>query len=140
MSQEQGNPTVVQPPGWPRPIGYSNGMKIPAGSDLIVVAGQVGWDTEERFPGTFIEQWRQALSNVMAVVEAGGGTGASLASMTIYVTDKKDYLEDLKAVGTVWKEVIGRHFPAMALVEVAALVEDEAMVEVQALASVKGAE
>lgn len=138
MSQEKWNPEPIEPPGWPRPIGYANGMTIPAGAGLIVVAGQVGWDENQHFSPEFIDQWRQALSNVMAVVHTGGGTAASIASMTIYVTDKQAYLSDLKAIGTAWKEVVGRHFPAMALVEVAALVEDDAMVEIQALASVKG--
>ena len=137
MSEKTVKPESIEPPGWPRPVGYSNGMKVPAGADLLFVAGQVGWDLAQQFPKTFIEQFRLALENVMAVVDAAGAQSEHIASMTIYVTDKKAYLDDLKGVGNAWRDVLGRVFPAMALVEVSALVEDEAMVEIQAIAVVK---
>lgn len=137
MSEETVRPQSVEPPGWPRPTGYSNGMRVPSGADLLFVAGQVGWDTEENFPGSFVEQFRLALENVMAVVSAAGTVSESIASMTIYVTDKKAYLDNLKGVGSAWRDVLGRVYPAMALVEVSALVEDDAMVEIQAIAVVK---
>jgi len=112
-------------------------MRVPSGADLLFVAGQVGWDKEEKFPSSFVEQFRLALENVMAVVGAAEAQPESIASMTIYVTNKKAYLENLKGVGSAWRDVLGRVYPAMALVEVSALVEDDAMVEIQAIAVVK---
>ncbi len=133
-----GLPVAVNPPALGEPRGYSNGFRVPAGADLVFVAGQIGWDAEQNLSPEFSEQFKQALVNVVTVVEAAGGGPESLVSMTIYVTDKRAYLADLRALGTVWKSVIGRHYPAMALVEVTALVEDDAMVEVQAVAAVIG--
>ena len=137
MSDATIKPEPVEPPGWPRPMGYSNGMLVPAGAELLFVAGQVGWDTEQRFPESFIDQFRQALTNVKAVVSAADAGPESIASMTIYVTDKQAYLEDLRAIGNAWREVLGRVYPSMALVEVSALVEDAAKVEIQAIAAIK---
>ncbi len=126
-------PRIVQPPSWPRPKGYSNGMA--ARGEVLAVAGQVGWDASERLVAPeFLPQFRQALANVRAVVEAAGGTPAHIISLTIYVTDRREYLADLAATGAAYREVMGKHFPAMALVEVAGLVEPGAKVEIQALA------
>ncbi len=122
----------VLPSGWPRPKGYANGM-IGEGRHLHV-AGQVGWDTEERFPGGFVAQLDQALANFLAVVEAAGGTAQSVARMTVYVTDMHAYRASLREVGAVWKQRMGRHFPAMALVGVTELVEPEALVEIEGVA------
>ena len=128
----------VQPPGWKPPKGYANGMKAPAGARLVFVAGQVAWDAEQRLvgPGDFVAQFRQALSNVVAVVAAAGGQPEDIASLTVFVTDKQQYLASTKALGAVWRELMGRHYPAMALVEVAGLVEEGALLEIQGLAAV----
>ena len=128
------NKTIL-PEGWARPKGYANG--VVAEGRMVFVAGQVGWDpTSEtpKFPSTFAEQFDQALANVMTVVRAGGGEPSQIVRLTVYVTDKKEYLGALKAVGDAWKKHMGRNFPAMALVQVAALVEDLAKVEIEATA------
>lgn len=137
MSDEQSkNPVEIAPAAWGKAVGYSNGMRIPRNADLVFVAGQIGWNTEQELAVSFHDQFRLALLNVLEVVKEAGGSAESIASMTIYVTDKQAYLEDLRALGKIWREVLGKHFPAMALVEVSALVEDDAMVEIQAVASV----
>jgi enamine deaminase RidA (YjgF/YER057c/UK114 family) len=123
----------VQPEGWMRPRGYSNGMR--ARGQLLAVAGQIAWDAEGRIVSdAFAQQFRQALGNVRDVVAAAGGSASDIISLTIYVTDKREYLDGLAGVGDAYREVLGKHFPAMALVQVAALVEPEAKVEIQALA------
>ncbi len=126
---------IIQPPGWPAPKGYSNGI-IAEGRTLFI-GGQVGWDvtvTPPRFPAGFVEQFEQALKNVLAVLHAAGGKPEQLTRFTVYVTDKKEYLASLKALGTAWKTLLGRHYPAMALVQVVALVEDDAKIEIEATA------
>ena len=126
-------PRIVQPEGWKRPRGYANGMA--AQGELLAVAGQIGWNSQEQFETEeFVGQFRQALSNVVAVVEAAGGAPTNIISLTIYVTDKREYIADIKAVGASYRELLGKHFPAMALVEVSALLEPRAKVEIQALA------
>jgi enamine deaminase RidA (YjgF/YER057c/UK114 family) len=122
----------VLPLGWSRPKGYANGM-IAVGRHLHV-AGQVGWDTDERFPEGFVAQLDQALANFLAVVEAAGGTPQCVARMTVYVTDMDAYRASLAEVGAAWKRRMGRHFPAMALVGVTTLVEPEALVEIEGVA------
>jgi len=123
----------VQPEGWPRPRGYSNGM---AGTgELLAVAGQIAWDaTGTIVSHDFAAQFRQALANVVAVVHAAGGTADDLVSLTIFVVDKREYLAAATELGAIWRALLGRHYPAMALVQVSALVEDAAKVEIQALA------
>ncbi len=122
-------------PGWPAPRGYANGM-IGAGRTLCV-AGQIGWDAQGVFhTDDLIAQFDQALANVVAVVTAAGAAVTDLASMTIYVTDIEGYRARLKELGPVWRARLGKHFPAMALVAVAALVEPRAKVEIQATAFV----
>ena len=128
-------PTAVEPKGWARPTGFSNGMV--AEGRMLFVAGQVGWDptlATPKFPATFAAQFGQALGNVIAVVRAAGGGPEHVARLTVYVTDKKEYLGALKEVGAAWREKMGKHFPAMALVQVSALVEDAAKVEIEATA------
>jgi len=124
--------------GWKAPRGYSNGMLAPAGSRLLAVAGQIAWDAEQRLVGgaDFAAQFRQALSNVVAVVRSAGGAPTDLISLTIYVVDKQAYLGATKELGAIWKDVVGRHYPTMALVEVADLLEEGAQVEIQALAAI----
>lgn len=126
---------TIQPEGWARPKGYANG--VVAEGRMVFVAGQVGWDpTSEtpKFPSTFAEQFDQALANVVAVVRAGGGEPSQIVRLTIYVTDKTEYLASLKPVGEAWRKHMGKNFPAMALVQVAGLVEDGAKLEIEATA------
>lgn len=105
------------------------------GTRTLFVAGQVGWDREMRFVSDdFAEQFVQALDNVLAVVREAGGTPEHIGRMTIYVTDKARYLAAAKAIGVAWRERMGKHYPAMALVEVKALLEDRALVEIEATA------
>ena len=129
-----GNRTVL-PEGWHRPKGYSNA--VIAQGRQIYVAGQVGWDSEERFNSDDIaEQAAQALRNVVAVLEAAGARPEHIVRMTWYVTDKAAYIAGLKEIGQAYREIIGRNFPAMTAVEVTALVEDRAKVEVECTAVV----
>jgi enamine deaminase RidA (YjgF/YER057c/UK114 family) len=125
---------VLLPKGWPRPKGFSNGM---AGRGRVVlVGGQIGWDEQGRFAKGLADQTAQALRNILAVVaEAGGGPG-HIARLTWYVTDMDAYRGQQAEMGAVYRKVMGRHFPAMALVEVRRLVEPEALVEIEATAIV----
>ncbi len=130
-----GRHRTVQPSGWARPRGYSNG--VVAEGRWLFIAGQIGWDprsTTPTFPSGFAAQFDQTLANVVAVLREAGGTPEDLVRLTVYVTDKKAYLEALPAVGEAWKRHIGKTFPTMALVQVSALLEDEAMVEMEATA------
>lgn len=124
---------ILQPPNWPRPKGFSNG--IAARGRLIFIAGQIGWDEHCRIQSSdFSEQVRQALKNIIAVLAASDGKPEHIVRMTWYVTSKREYLAAYKSIGKVYRELIGRHYPAMTAVEVAALVEDEAKVEIEATA------
>jgi enamine deaminase RidA (YjgF/YER057c/UK114 family) len=126
----------LQPPGWPRPKGYANGM---AGQGRVVlVGGQVGWDAEGRFPAGFVAQAEQALRNILAVLAEAGGGPEHVGRLTWYVTDMAEYRESLRALGPAYRVVMGRHSPAMTLVQVAALVEPEARVEIEATAILPG--
>lgn len=125
--------TVILPPGWRRPKGYANG--IVAEGRLLVTAGLIGWDEQERFPSDdFIDQVRQALKNTVQVLAGGGAGPEHIVRMTWYITDKQEYLDRRRELGTVYRETIGRHFPAMAVVQVAALLEDRARVEIETTA------
>ncbi len=124
---------TLLPAGWKQPKGYANG--IAASGTLVFVAGQIGWTAEERFEtDDFAGQTRQALRNVLAVLKEAGGGPEHVTRLTWYVTDKHEYLGALSAVGAAYREVMGRHYPAMTLVEVRALVEDRAKVEIEATA------
>lgn len=123
---------AVLPDGWPAPKGYANGMVT--NGRLVHVGGQIGWDTEGTFPNGFLPQVEQALRNVVAVVEAAGGRADTIARLTWYVTDMDAYRGALTDLGPIYRSVMGRHFPAMALVRVVELVEHEAMVEIEAVA------
>jgi enamine deaminase RidA (YjgF/YER057c/UK114 family) len=125
---------VLQPPGWPRPRGYSNG--IAASGRLLFTAGIVGWDEQERFAPDFVGQFRQVLVNTLAVLAEGGAGPEHIVRMTWYVTSRDDYLASAAQVGAVYRELIGRIYPAMAVVEVSALVEAEAMIEIETTAVV----
>ena len=123
---------IVNPESWAAPKGYANGIVAPAGGRTIFIAGQVGWDADQKLVGDdFLSQFRQALENVVAVLRAAGGDPEPLARLTIYVTDKREYLEALREIGQAWRDVMGKHFPAMALVEVKALLEPGAKVEIE---------
>jgi len=124
----------IQPAGWKRPSGYSNG--VVASGKLLLVAGQIGWNpaTCTFETDAFIKQFELALANVVTVVRTAGGQPADIARLTVYVTDKKQYLADLPAIGAAYRAHLGKHFPAMALVQVSALVEDRALVEIEATA------
>ncbi len=124
---------TILPPGWPRPKGYSNG--VAARGEVLAIAGMIGWDAQERLVSPeFVPQFRQALENVRAVVDAAGGAPEHIISLTIYVVDKQQYCAALPEVGRVYREVLGRNFPTMALVQVADLLEPGALVEIQGLA------
>jgi enamine deaminase RidA (YjgF/YER057c/UK114 family) len=131
--RDAGGPSAVVVPGWPAPRGYANGM-IGRGR-VLFVAGQIGWDEQRRFAGGgLVEQFGQALANLIAVVRAAGGGPEHVASRTVYVTDIEAYRAGLPAIGAAWRAHMGKVFPAMALVAVSALVEREAVVEIQAQA------
>lgn len=123
---------AVLPEGWPAPRGYANGTVTDG--PLVHVAGQIGWHPDGTFASGFVPQARLALENVVAVVEAAGGTREGIARLTWYVTDMAAYRASLAALGPAYREVMGRHFPAMALIGVCALVEEEAFVEIEAVA------
>lgn len=124
---------ILQPPNWPRPNGFSNG--IAARGRLVFIAGQVGWDERCRIVSTdFSEQVRQALKNTVAVLAAGDGKPEHIVRMTWYVTNKREYLASYKSIGPIYREIMGRHYPAMTAIEVAGLVEDDAKVEIEATA------
>jgi enamine deaminase RidA (YjgF/YER057c/UK114 family) len=124
---------IIQPAGWAAARGYANGVLTPDGT--LYVGGQIGWDADQVFRShDFIGQMEQALRNIIAVVEAAGGTAADLVRLTWYVIDKKEYLARQAEVGQAYRRVLGRHFPAMTMVVVAGLVEDEALIEIEATA------
>jgi len=126
---------ILQPDGWAPPIGYANG--IAASGRTIVVGGQIGWNAAQQFESDdLVDQVRQTLENIVAVLCEGGAAPAHLVSLTWYLTDIEDYLANAREIGRAWREVIGRHFPAMAVVEVTRLVERRAKVEIQATAVV----
>ena len=128
--------SVINPAALAEPRGYNNGVLVTSGS-LLFVAGQIGWDRQGRMVSDdFVEQFAQALENVLAVVREAGGDATSITRLLIFITDKKEYTSQLKAIGSVYRQLMGKHFPAMSLVEVKALVEDLAKVEIEAIAVV----
>jgi enamine deaminase RidA (YjgF/YER057c/UK114 family) len=125
--------TILQPEGWAKPIGYANG--VAATGRTLFVGGQIGWNgTSEFETDDFVGQVRQTLKNVVAVLAAGGAEPRHITSMTWYFTDKQEYLANLRGLGEAYREIIGRHYPAMAAMQVVALVEDRAKIEIQATA------
>ncbi len=125
----------VQPQGWMAPKGYHNGVILPAGR-MLFIAGQIAWDENQKIvgPGDMAKQFEQAFLNVKEVIESAGGCVESVGKLTIYVTDKAAYSSSTKAIGKAYREIFGKHFPAMTLVEVKSLLEPEAMVEIEAFA------
>ena len=130
---------ILQPPGWARPKGFSNGIAVRGGT-TVYIAGQVGWTAQERFEQkTFAGQFRQALANIVAVLGQAGGRPEHLVRLTWYVLDKQEYLASLREVGAAYREVIGRHYPTMAVVQVTGLVEAQARLEIEATAVIPDA-
>ena len=126
---------TLQPEGWLAPRGYANGIE--ASGRQIYVGGQIGWNGQCQFEtDDLVAQIRQALSNCVAVVAAGGGLPEHIVRMTWYLRDKKEYVVRLKEIGSVYREVMGRHYPAMSAVQVADLIEDKAKVEIEVTAIV----
>lgn len=121
--------TIVEPPAWKRPSGYSNGI---VENGFLFVSGQVGWNETGAFSPDFVAQVRQALDNICAVIAAAGARRERIVRLTWYVTDRQVYKTCLAEIGTIYREIIGKHFPAMSVVEVKGLVEDKALVEIEA--------
>jgi enamine deaminase RidA (YjgF/YER057c/UK114 family) len=127
---------ILQPPGWPRPKGYSNG--ISARGRMIFTGGIVGWDEHETFPEhTLAGQFARVLRNTLAILAEDGAGPEHIVRMTCYVTDRSDYLNSRDEIGAAWREIMGKAYPAMALVEVKGLVENAALVEVETTAVVE---
>ncbi len=126
---------IVEPQGLGRPHGYSQGMLATGNGRLLFVSGQIGWDAHEKIVSPELTaQFAQALDNVLAVVSTAGGGPSHVARMTIYVVDKQDYRTHAKAIGEAYRARMGKHFPAMTLVEVKSLLEDAAKVEIEVTA------
>lgn len=126
---------ILQPPNWPRPKGYSNGVS--ARGRMIFTAGVVGWDEQESFPEhTLHGQFAQALRNTLQILAEDGAGPQHVARMTCYIVDRGEYLRERDEIGGAWKEIMGPNYPAMALVEVKALVEPAAKIEIETTAVV----
>lgn len=126
---------ILQPPGWPRPKGYANG--VACSGRQVFVSGMIGWDAEGRFhTDDFVGQARQALENIVAVLREAGAGPEHIVRMTWYVVDKREYLDAGRELGAAYREVLGRHYPAMSAVQVAGLMENRARVEIEATAIV----
>ena len=122
------------PEGWPQPKGYSNGVSA-SGEEIIFLGGQIGWDVNGNFPSReFLGQLKQALENIKAVLDSAKVCPADMTRMTWYLTDKAAYVTNLREVGKIYREIMGRNFPAMSVVQVSALVEDEALIEIEVTA------
>ena len=124
--------SVLQPPGWPQPRGFAYGVR--ARGEVIFVGGMIGQDKQGRFAQGFVAQAKQALANIAMVLAEAGASPRHIVRLTWYVRDMDQYLADLKALGAAYREIMGRHFPAMAVVEVRRLVEAEAQLEIEATA------
>ena len=126
---------ILQPPGWARAKGFSNG--IAAQGKLVFIAGQIGWTGEGKWEARdFAGQFRQTLKNILDVLKEANGKPEHIVRLTWYVLDKREYLNALKSVGEAYRELMGRHYPTMAVVQVSALMEDEARLEIEATAVV----
>lgn len=125
---------VLRPQGWPVPQGYADGMA--ARGRIVVTGGVVGWNAQQKFAEGFIEQARQTLENIVAILAEGGAGPEHLVRLTWYVVDMDEYLANRRALGKVYREVIGTHYPAMALVQVVRLVAPDARLEIEATAVV----
>lgn len=130
--------TFLQPDGWAPAKGYSNG--ILSEGRIVFTGGLVGWNAEQKWEHKDMAgQFRQTLENIVAVLEKAGAGPEHLTRLTWYITDKREYLDNLRSFGTAYREVIGRHFPTMAVVQVVALMEDDARIEIEATAVIPNA-
>jgi enamine deaminase RidA (YjgF/YER057c/UK114 family) len=127
---------ILRPERWPVPQGYADGMV--ASGQIVVTGGVVGWDGQRRFPRSFVEQTRLALENIVAIIAVGKARPEHIVRLTWYVVDMDQYLSSRKLLGRVYRENMGSHYPAMAVVQVVRLVEPEALVEIEATAVVPG--
>jgi enamine deaminase RidA (YjgF/YER057c/UK114 family) len=134
IADEDDLPRALVPPAWPRPVGYANGMT--AKGRVIVTAGLVGWDVMGNFPDGFIAQARQLFTNMLAVLAEGGAGPEHLVRLTWYVVDLDEYRAASRELGRVYREIIGQHYPAMAVVQVVGLLENKARIEIEATAIV----
>jgi enamine deaminase RidA (YjgF/YER057c/UK114 family) len=135
MESTMNEKQILQPASWPRPKGYANG--VAARGRVVSVAGMIGWDANERFASDRLaDQARQALANVVAVLAEAGAAPAHIVRMTWYLTDKREYLEQVREIGAAYRELIGDFGVAMTAVQVAALIEDRAKVEIEVTAVV----
>ena len=126
---------LINPASLGAPRGYTNGVLVRGGGSLLFIAGQIAWDAAQKIVSAdFVEQFEQALENVLAVVHEAGGEPESVARLVVYVTDKEEYRARTREIGERWRALMGRHYPAMALVEVRSLLETEAQVEIEAIA------
>ena len=124
---------ILQPPDWVKPLGYANG--IATSGRQVFIAGQVGWNAQQQFESDdFASQAEQTLKNIVTILTEAGGAPEHIVRLTWYVTDKQEYLDNLKEVGRCYRQVMGKHFPAMSLVQIAGLVEDGAKLEIEATA------
>ncbi len=129
---------ILQPAGWAKPRGYSNGVAV-AGGRMVFIGGQIGWDAQQRLVGPGLaEQTRQALSNIVTILAEAGGKPEHIVRLTWYLTDKREYLDLQKQLGEIYRDAMGRHFPPMSVVQVADLLETGAKVEIEATAVVPG--
>ena len=128
---------ILQPPGWARPKGFSNGISCQG--RLVFIGGQIGWSGQgEWLDRSFAGQFRQALKNILEILAQAGGKPEHLVRLTWYVLDRKEYLASLKELGAAYRELMGRHYPTMAVVQVSGLVEDAARLEIEATAVIPG--
>jgi len=132
VSESPAPHTVLQPPDWPQPKGFANGIR--ARGEMVFVGGMIGTDREGRLADGFVPQMKQALRNISAVLAEAGASPEHIVRLTWYVCDMNEYLADLANLGTAYREVMGRHFPAMAVVQVTRLVEPRARLEIEATA------
>jgi len=127
--------TLINPESMGRPRGYSNGVLCEPGGRLLFVAGQIGWDEKQMIVSEdFVEQFDRALGNVLSVVQEAGGSAGQIARMVVYVTNKREYVEQTRGIGERYRARMGKHFPAMTLVEVKGLLDPAARVEIEAIA------
>ena len=127
---------VLLPPGWAAPIGYANGIAVPAGR-IVFIAGQVGWNAQQQFESPdIVPQFEQALKNVLAVLAQAGGEARHICRMTAFCCDKPAYLAARGALGAIWRTQMGRHFPAMSMIFVADLLDSPGKIELEATAVV----
>jgi enamine deaminase RidA (YjgF/YER057c/UK114 family) len=128
------NHEIILPEGWPKPKGYSNGIKAAKGRTLYL-AGQVGWTPEEKFNSEkLIPQFEQALKNIVAIVSEAGGKPQDICKMTCFCKDRVQYLDARKELGKIWKEVMGNHYPCMSMIFVVDLLDHPALIEIEAIA------